>query len=168
MAQTQGPQDLERIYGKITAKAWEDPAFKDRLLASPTEVFREEGLPIPEGTEIIAKSVDDDKANFCGFASPRFTEQGEPTGFYDQLLELDDIVQGKAEGVIYYSLPPKPAATDFADQQLADVSVYLLRVGAACAKSGSGGNKFCGGSVIAQTKVLQTRVIQQRIQRLGG
>jgi len=158
MAKAQGEQDLAQKYGDIVAKAWEDPAFKRELMEKPTEVFRAGGIPIPETAGLIAKSVDDDHSNFCGFAMPRYTKSGKPTGLYDRLLELNEIVEGKVEGVIYYSLPPKPASSDFADEQLAEVAGYLYRVGTACSKSGSGSNHYCGGNVVRATQLMQTQL----------
>jgi hypothetical protein len=42
---------------RIIAKAWHDPAFKQRLMASPTETLAEEGHPLPTGVQ--AKVVED-------------------------------------------------------------------------------------------------------------
>ena len=38
--------------GQILAKAWEDAAFKQRLLQDATTALKEEGLPVPEGLEV--------------------------------------------------------------------------------------------------------------------
>ncbi len=46
------PQEFQKAYGKMVAKAWEDEAFKTKLLANPTEVFKDKGIEIPEGIEV--------------------------------------------------------------------------------------------------------------------
>jgi len=158
MAQAQGPQDLSKRYGQLVAEAWEDPAFKQRLMDRPTEVFRQHGIAIPEGTEFVAKSVDDDGAKFCGFATPRYNEKGEPAGEFDQLLDLEDVVTGKVDGVLYFALPPKPHEGDFADEQLAEVAGYLWDVARSCSKSGGGSSRFCGGNAIWQTSALEAQL----------
>ena len=43
--------DVNRKYGEIVAKAWADEAFKQRLLAEPNVVLKEEGLELPQGVE---------------------------------------------------------------------------------------------------------------------
>ncbi len=52
-------QEQAKAYGRVVAKAWADAEFKQRLLANPTEVLREEGFAVPEGTEvrIVADTV---------------------------------------------------------------------------------------------------------------
>jgi len=45
-------QESAKKYGKIVAKAWSDPAFKQRLMENPAEVLREEGIDVPEGIEV--------------------------------------------------------------------------------------------------------------------
>jgi len=36
-------------WAKIVSKAWNDPAFKQKLLKNPVQVLKEEGVEIPEG-----------------------------------------------------------------------------------------------------------------------
>ena len=45
-------QALAKKYRQIVAKAWSDHAFKQRLIANPAEVLRENGLDVPQGTEV--------------------------------------------------------------------------------------------------------------------
>lgn len=47
-------QEEGKMVGEIIAKAWADPAFKERLLADATAVLREEGVVVPEGVEVRA------------------------------------------------------------------------------------------------------------------
>ena len=51
MAQEQG-QQRARQWGQIVARAWTDPAFKQRLLANPTDALREGGIDVPADTEV--------------------------------------------------------------------------------------------------------------------
>jgi hypothetical protein len=39
----------QEIMSRIVVKTWTDPAFKKRLLASPHDVLRDEGLTLPPG-----------------------------------------------------------------------------------------------------------------------
>jgi hypothetical protein len=39
---------------QIVLQAWADEAFKKRLLANPTAVLKENGIPVPDGIEIKA------------------------------------------------------------------------------------------------------------------
>jgi hypothetical protein len=42
---------LQKIYGNIVAKAWADDAFKQRLIADPLTVLKENGVNVPEGVQ---------------------------------------------------------------------------------------------------------------------
>jgi len=48
--------------GQIISKAWEDEAFKQRLLDNATEVLKEEGVTVPEGMEI--KAIENDEKTY--------------------------------------------------------------------------------------------------------
>jgi hypothetical protein len=39
--------EWEAKYSKLVAKAWTDEAFKERFLANPAAVLKEEGLEVP-------------------------------------------------------------------------------------------------------------------------
>jgi hypothetical protein len=39
-------------YAQVVAKAWEDEAFKQRLMANPRAVLQERGLPPPPGQTV--------------------------------------------------------------------------------------------------------------------
>jgi hypothetical protein len=41
-----------KTYSRIVAKAWDDEAFKKRLLASPADVLREHGIEVPARTSV--------------------------------------------------------------------------------------------------------------------
>ncbi len=43
---------MEMRWKKLVAKAWADPDWKQRLLADPVGVFREEGIEWPEGLQL--------------------------------------------------------------------------------------------------------------------
>jgi hypothetical protein len=46
-----GPDHLHNL-GRIVAKAWADPAFKNRLKENPTEVLAENGINVLPGVAI--------------------------------------------------------------------------------------------------------------------
>jgi hypothetical protein len=45
-------RDQARRYGQVVAKAWADEAFKQRLVAEPATVLREQGIEVPAGMEV--------------------------------------------------------------------------------------------------------------------
>jgi hypothetical protein len=42
----------ERLWGRVVARAWDDDAFRRRLLAEPAPVLREEGIDVPPGAAV--------------------------------------------------------------------------------------------------------------------
>ncbi len=50
-------EEQDKKLGQIIAKATEDEAFKQRLLADATTVLKEEGVALPDGLKI--KAVED-------------------------------------------------------------------------------------------------------------
>jgi hypothetical protein len=48
-----GQSQINR-HARIVAKAWEDDAYRRRLLKDATKVFREEGVKIPRGVKVKA------------------------------------------------------------------------------------------------------------------
>ena len=45
-------EELQKAYGKIVVKAWGDEEFKEKLLADPAAVFKDNGIDIPQGVEV--------------------------------------------------------------------------------------------------------------------
>jgi hypothetical protein len=52
MEMNRDAQQAARIYGRVVAKAWEDEAFKQRLMASPAAVLKEYGMEVLAGVEV--------------------------------------------------------------------------------------------------------------------
>ncbi len=46
--------EQDKKMGELIAKAWNDEAFMQRLLTEATTVFKEQGIPVPEGVTIKA------------------------------------------------------------------------------------------------------------------
>ena len=46
------PNDRQKQWAKIVAKAWADEDYKRRLLDDPGAVLSEEGMKVPEGLQI--------------------------------------------------------------------------------------------------------------------
>ena len=44
--------DTEQLRGEIIAKAWEDAAFKQRLLSNPRDALKEMGVEVPDGVNL--------------------------------------------------------------------------------------------------------------------
>ncbi len=45
-------QERLKAYGRVVAKAWDDEAFKQRLLTDPKAALQAEGLSFPEDAEV--------------------------------------------------------------------------------------------------------------------
>jgi hypothetical protein len=45
-------RDFAKKYGQVVARAWSDPAFKDRLIADPAGTAREYDIHIPPGLDV--------------------------------------------------------------------------------------------------------------------
>ena len=50
--ETRHQREYEKKYGQIVAKAWTDEAFKQRLLANPGAVLKEQGIQVPAEVEV--------------------------------------------------------------------------------------------------------------------
>jgi hypothetical protein len=81
-------QDAKK-HGRLVAKAWADPAFKERLLAHPAAVLREQGFDVPAGIEV------------------RVVEDAEST----QTATFEEI-----ENVFCVALPARPALVSSFEQ----------------------------------------------------
>lgn len=55
-------RDEQRKLGRLIAKAWSDPAFKERLIEEPKTVLAEEGIETPEWLSIEVVENTSDKA----------------------------------------------------------------------------------------------------------
>ena len=84
---------MENKYKKeiaqLIAKAWTDPAFKEKLLKSPKEAFLECGVPCPEGVNIHVYA---NKQSDWNFALP-LKPEGELSD-----TELRDAAGGQSGG----------------------------------------------------------------------
>lgn len=49
----QKKEDFQTIWSKIVAKAWLDPAFKERLLDNPHAVLDSHAIQVPAGTQVM-------------------------------------------------------------------------------------------------------------------
>ncbi len=46
------PNEFQKAYGKLVAKAWANDDFKAQLLSDPMTVFKENDVTIPEKIEV--------------------------------------------------------------------------------------------------------------------
>jgi hypothetical protein len=52
-------EETQKNYGKIVAKAWQDAEFKAKLMADPKSVLKENGVEVPERSEVkIVENTD--------------------------------------------------------------------------------------------------------------
>lgn len=65
--------DRNETMGRIVARAWSDPLFKARLLASPVAAIAELGFSVPAGKSIIAVENTQELTHIV-LTSPRYTE----------------------------------------------------------------------------------------------
>lgn len=71
-----------KAWRRIIARAWMDDRFKDRLLNTPAEVFREEGLEIPPDLEV---RVLENTMNLTHFVIPAKPGAVSPEDLEDRL-----------------------------------------------------------------------------------
>ena len=45
-------EEQAKLYGRVVARAWQDEAFKGRLLADPEGALAEVGVEVPTGHEV--------------------------------------------------------------------------------------------------------------------
>lgn len=52
-------EQMSKLWSQIVAKAWADDKFKQRLLADPAAVLKENGLTVPAGLTVkVAEDTD--------------------------------------------------------------------------------------------------------------
>ncbi|MBO06546.1 MAG: NHLP leader peptide family natural product precursor [Parcubacteria group bacterium] len=74
-------EEAQKNYGKIVAKAWQDAEFKAKLMVDPKSVLKENGVEVPERSEVkIVENTD----TLVHFTLPPKPDEGE--------LDKDDLV----------------------------------------------------------------------------
>ncbi len=96
MSREQYQERLE-AYGRIVAKAWEDEAFKQRLLTDPKAALQAEGLSFPEDAEVRVVEPND---RLYYFSLPP-----KPTGL--SIEELSGMAGGTDTGYVCWTVGPK-------------------------------------------------------------
>jgi Nitrile hydratase, alpha chain len=47
-------------YGRLVARAWSDPKFKQRLISDPARAFEEHGIELPRGVQVrVVENTDE-------------------------------------------------------------------------------------------------------------
>jgi hypothetical protein len=54
-------EEFCRLWGRLMARAWDDAAFKQRLVTNPTEVLAEHGYDLPPGVDVRLQVVASDE-----------------------------------------------------------------------------------------------------------
>lgn len=90
---TEKKQDQATAYGKVIARAWRDPAFKQKLLADPHAALKDAGVSVAAGVTV---TVVENTANHIHLVLPP-----KPTG------ELSDEALDKvAGGILEFGCQP--------------------------------------------------------------
>jgi hypothetical protein len=58
-------QEQSKMYAQIIARAWQDDVFRQRLIASPTAVFEENGIRVSNGVTIRVMESTPDTYYVC-------------------------------------------------------------------------------------------------------
>jgi hypothetical protein len=116
----------ERRWAQIVARAWDDDAFRRRLLAEPACVLREEGIEVPAGAAvrvIEGESADAGGEETCCWLPP--SPDGEDLAEDDVGLPPDAFDGGpvptrrtrptKVSGLV---LPDRPAVDDLVEDDI--------------------------------------------------
>ena len=64
-------QQRTNRHARIVARAWEDDAFKARLLKNATKVLKEEGVKVPRGVKVKAVENTSKTVHFVVPAKPK-------------------------------------------------------------------------------------------------
>jgi nitrile hydratase alpha subunit len=123
----QGDRD-RTIVAMVTARAWRDPAFRQRLVSDPKSVLAEEGLEVPAGTDV---QVFEDTATVKYVNLTRDAQDAPPqqlSALFERLLPIPAghevrVVQS-TDQVWCLVLPYPPAGADPAS--LSDAQVMGL------------------------------------------
>src|SRR3954464_5892590 len=91
-------------WGKIVAEAWQDEAFKKRLIADPSAVLKEIGINVPAGVQLRVVENTDGLVPFTFPAKPR---QGELSN-----AELAGVAAGGLASGLMEALGIKPQPTN--------------------------------------------------------
>ena len=62
--------EMRKKYAKIVAKAWADDDYKKKLIASPKEILKQEGIELPDKIKIRIFENTDTELNFVFPAKP--------------------------------------------------------------------------------------------------
>ena len=69
--------EWEELWGRLTARAWTDDAFRQRLLAEPAAVLAEHGVQAPAGVSILVVENTANQINLVLPARPSREELSE-------------------------------------------------------------------------------------------
>ena len=72
-------EQFQKAYGKIVAKAWADEGFKNKLLADPKAVLKENGIEFPENTKLNILEGKEGEINLILPPTPSAPEQHSPS-----------------------------------------------------------------------------------------
>jgi hypothetical protein len=64
------PQEFQKAWSMVIAKAWSDASFKKRLFKDPKTVLTELGIEVPENVKAVENSDDLWGASILGMTSP--------------------------------------------------------------------------------------------------
>ncbi len=93
-------EERVKAYGRVVAKAWDDEAFKQRLLADPKAALQAEGLTFPEGAEVHAVETHDRLFYFpippkpAGLSTEELSGMAGGAGGYDTYMSYSTCVCG--------------------------------------------------------------------------
>jgi hypothetical protein len=115
----------KRRWGQIVARAWDDDAFRQRLLTEPASVLREEGIDVPPGVAlrvIESGSAEASEEETCFWLPP---SPADEDFMEDDLGRVPDVFNGgtpsrrtrthRSSGLV---LPARPAAGDLIEDDL--------------------------------------------------
>jgi hypothetical protein len=99
-------QDFSKMMDRITARAWSDEAFKQRLLKDPASVSAEYGMALPPGIQLRVYEDTDSVRNFVLPPRPALAELSDEM--------LNQVAGGVTYGTISsasikYVPPPPPS-----------------------------------------------------------
>lgn len=53
-------EEFAKKWAKVVAKAWSDPAFKEKLMKNPQQILKEYDIAVPAGKRIVIQEESND------------------------------------------------------------------------------------------------------------
>jgi hypothetical protein len=107
MADKKSPVEQQMAaYSNVIRRAWQDPAYKERLLGDPSTVLRESGFEVPEGSKVHIVENQPDHIHFVLPKAPTEAGGHKDLPFHEADLPFHE-VEGRSD-LPFHGAAPLP------------------------------------------------------------